>query len=862
MRTNRRRPGRAARPSGLITVLLVIAPVAAAMIISYRYRLSVPESLISALLGGGALASVYQGWASSRSAGHHSGDPKLGQLADNLAIFMKDQWEAELAVRQRHDHVQLSVSWVAAKPSLTYDWERLVLMAGGAGWPAPPPPGTWADGPDVLAGSGFGLTEVFGRVPTGRLVVLGEAGAGKTMLMVRLLLDLLARRREGGPVPVLVALGSWNPREVSLREFIEERLILDQPALAGSVVHAGKELTQIRALLNQRMIVPILDGLDEIGPDFRQAAINKINHFLSMPGPLLITSRVSEYQEAIGQPGPDWDPPHGAAAVELQPLGVEAVKKYLADPGRAERWAPVLAALSEPAAVSEALRTPLFVTLARAIYNPRRGERTGQVPDPAELCDEALFPTSADIKDHLFDAFIAAAYRPDRGDDAEVERWGAAQAQTWLTYLARFLDREPAGQRQDDQQQDAETTKDLKWWALRDAAPRALVPGVVGTVCGIIAGIPAALGSHVGIGIGVGFGTGLLIALAIGLSIRRLTNFAGTRPGGGMAGALIGAAVGGVAAGLAGKLGIGHEASLFSGLPEALGIGIGGGASTRFAGGLAGGLVGGFVGGLLEGVGLGLPAGLVDGLGVGLAAGLAVAYVGRREPARQRPEWIREVGIPGGLVIGLVVGLITWREKGLIAGLVLAAVIGGLSSWPFGLRDTNQELEVVPSPGNALARDARAFRRTSIAAGVAAAVAGFFGGSLSSIFEVGAKVSLRTVLGDGLGIGLSSGLIIGLAFGFYHAASPAFMISSWWLAIRRRLPWRIMLFLNEVHQKSILRQNGAVYQFRHEKFRVHLARAQRPERRSPADGEPGPDGPQFEPGQIGSARQAVTEPAS
>jgi GTPase SAR1 family protein len=42
-------------------------------------------------------------------------------------------------------------------------------------------------------------------VPTGRLVVLGEPGAGKTILMGRLVLDLLARRADGGPVPSRLA---------------------------------------------------------------------------------------------------------------------------------------------------------------------------------------------------------------------------------------------------------------------------------------------------------------------------------------------------------------------------------------------------------------------------------------------------------------------------------------------------------------------------------------------------------------------------------------------------------------------------------------------------------------------------------
>ena len=52
---------------------------------------------------------------------------------------------------------------------------------------------------------------------------------------------------------------------------------------------------------------------------------------------------------------------------------------------------------------------------------------------PAELCG---FVDQAAIEAHLFDAFIPAAYRaPAKG------HWTATQAQMWLTFLARHLER-------------------------------------------------------------------------------------------------------------------------------------------------------------------------------------------------------------------------------------------------------------------------------------------------------------------------------------------------------------------------------------------------------------------------------------
>ena len=136
----------------------------------------------------------------------------MAQVADQLAVAVGAQWNAEAAMRRLNDPYPLPVSWAAADASLTDSWDSLVRLAvSGAGWPPSPSAGTWAAGPDDLAGEGGELAEVLARVPTGRLVVLGEPGAGKTMLMVRLVLDLLARRAEGGPVPFLASVASWNP---------------------------------------------------------------------------------------------------------------------------------------------------------------------------------------------------------------------------------------------------------------------------------------------------------------------------------------------------------------------------------------------------------------------------------------------------------------------------------------------------------------------------------------------------------------------------------------------------------------------------------------------------------------------------
>jgi predicted NACHT family NTPase len=222
----------------------------------------------------------------------------MAQVADQIAVAIGKQWADEAAVRRLNDPYPLPVSW-DADTSLTDSWDSLVKLAGsGAGWPLPPPAGTWAPGPDDLAGKDGELVEVLTRVPTGRLVVLGEPGAGKTMLMVRPVLDLLARRAAGGPVPFLTSIASWNPVKQGLRDWLGAQLLIDHPALGISPADRA-EPTHAAALLASGLILPVLDGLDEIPEQVRGRAIGRINDALRPGEQVVVTSRIRQYRDAV-----------------------------------------------------------------------------------------------------------------------------------------------------------------------------------------------------------------------------------------------------------------------------------------------------------------------------------------------------------------------------------------------------------------------------------------------------------------------------------------------------------------------------------------------------------------------------------
>ena len=261
------------------------------------------------------------------------------------------------------------------------------------------------------------------RIPTRRLVVLGQPGAGKTMLLIQLLQGLLDRRRPGDAVPVLVSLASWRPAVEDLHTWLDRRLVIDYPILRARV--PGRKVSYVQALLEEHRILLLLDGLDEIPKEERPDAIRKINEALSdheHPEGLVVACRRQEYLEAAepadDEPGGRAEVLRAAAGIVLEPLKPGDVADYLQRGARNLKaraaWEPVTSKLGPGSTVGEVLTTPLNVTLAHAIYNDPDWKR-GQDPvlKPADLLNHQ---TVAEMEKHLYETFITAAYRPEKGD--------------------------------------------------------------------------------------------------------------------------------------------------------------------------------------------------------------------------------------------------------------------------------------------------------------------------------------------------------------------------------------------------------------------------------------------------------------
>jgi hypothetical protein len=431
--------------------------------------LGIGFSALGLIVGAASLLISWLTYQADRR--EHSDALSLSDIADEFAVAVRGQWEAEARVRRLNDPYPLPVSWLPADSELVEPWPLLVRMTRTA-------PDAWPAGSDALAGTDDQIVDVFTRrLPGGRLVILGEPGSGKTMLLVRLLLDLTARRTAGAPVPVIFPLASWNPAEQELDAWMAHRLSTDYPGLASGYGTTDRA----HALLERRLVLPLLDGFDELPPRHRAVALDAINRALPPGHPLVLSSRLTEYRAALAPASGVPVRVTAAAGIELQPLTANDATAYLRrDAGgegtySAARWDLVASLLGTAAPVARALTTPLALFLARTIYNPRPGEATADLPAPSELCDLARFPSSGDIRLHLFDAFVPGAYRPHPRRPC---RWTPEQAQRYLAFLARHLERNVGG------------AVDLAWWQLRLAVPprglRLMTGGALGMALYIV----------------------------------------------------------------------------------------------------------------------------------------------------------------------------------------------------------------------------------------------------------------------------------------------------------------------------------------------------------------------------------------
>jgi hypothetical protein len=128
-----------------------------------------------------------------------------------------------------------------------------------------------------------------------------------------------------------------------LHDWLEARLSIDYPALVDPAQPDISTTSSIKALLGGGLVLPILDGLDEIPDTLRGPATARINDAV-LPGEhLVVTRRTAPFREAVRPVGGVEVTLRGAAGIELRPLAPGPLADYLraeaGGPTAATRWA-------------------------------------------------------------------------------------------------------------------------------------------------------------------------------------------------------------------------------------------------------------------------------------------------------------------------------------------------------------------------------------------------------------------------------------------------------------------------------------------------------------------------------------------
>ncbi len=265
---------------------------------------------------------------------------------------------------------------------------------------------------------------------SGRMVVLGEPGAGKTVLALTLICRLLEHRqtlddqtRSKTPVPVRFDLTGWDTAR-GLEDWLTEAL-LDR--------FGGLTRDSARGLVDANLVLPVLDGLDEMDLSSRQptrsrAAIRQLNKYLAGGRllPVVVTCRRQEYAQ-IGEELVD------AVEVVINPLSPDQIRTDMAHelaPKSDQEARAAWKHLNKRDEVLGLLKTPWSLTLL-AVYLRDGGPSSVLMRQPAEQSDAF----NVRVWQALLDKYIPARTRSS--DDTW---YSPEQVRRWCTGLAANLD--------------------------------------------------------------------------------------------------------------------------------------------------------------------------------------------------------------------------------------------------------------------------------------------------------------------------------------------------------------------------------------------------------------------------------------
>ncbi|HEY9864617.1 MAG TPA: NACHT domain-containing protein, partial [Candidatus Obscuribacterales bacterium] len=198
---------------------------------------------------------------------------------------------------------------------------------------------------------------------SGKFLILGKPGGGKSTTLLELAEALIARAEgdNDAPIPVILELSTWQ--EVTKRKFLPfgEREKYD-PSIKEWILSQLRGVSQEMGeqWLREKELVLLLDGLDELQPERQGKCVRAINQFLGgefSPLHLVVCSRKEEYEvyeEML----------HLNGAICLEDLTVEQMRHYFASVNLGEFWESI----KDSEKIVSFISQPLFLAITSIAY--------------------------------------------------------------------------------------------------------------------------------------------------------------------------------------------------------------------------------------------------------------------------------------------------------------------------------------------------------------------------------------------------------------------------------------------------------------------------------------------------------------
>lgn len=258
---------------------------------------------------------------------------------------------------------------------------------------------------------GTQIISIFDRIGAGRtLLILGEPGSGKTTTLLQLTRDLLfrAERDAAHLIPVVLNLSSWAGERQTIAQWLVSELNVKY--------QVPKKIGQL--WVEQQQLLLLLDGLDEVRVQDRDACIAVLNAFQQEYGTeMVVCSRIRDYESLSNRL-------NFQSAIYLRLLTPEQIRGYLDNLSSDSTGLRSL--LEEEQSLQELAQSPLMLNIMVLAYQGVSAQDLPTLNPEEDRCKQ------------LFDLYIERMLKR-RGVD---QRYSKQQTIQWLVWLAQRIYRE------------------------------------------------------------------------------------------------------------------------------------------------------------------------------------------------------------------------------------------------------------------------------------------------------------------------------------------------------------------------------------------------------------------------------------